>query len=221
MAFDPLSDSTRKYRAAAIGVAAALIAVQAFHISIEKLPVAGIEIKLADKLLPVALTVSLIYVTISFAIYLIDDLVNMSSALFLEEKAKALANQSQQFKDELRQLVIFLTQGLEAEEATKISEKIQPLLLDPNPDFTHKFSTRRRLNSDQDQSSIHAIEHINEFLFAADTLMKPSSLKRYRRFRAFRLCVLEAALPLILAAIALSAVISAAVSGWLQHILAG
>ncbi len=55
MAFDPLSDSTRKYRHGVITVASALIAVQIFQVKITEIPIGGIKIELKDRLIPVAL----------------------------------------------------------------------------------------------------------------------------------------------------------------------
>jgi len=55
LAADPLSDTTRKYRRATIGIASALVAVQVFGVRIEDIPAAGLSIKFEENLIPVVL----------------------------------------------------------------------------------------------------------------------------------------------------------------------
>ncbi len=233
MAFDPLSDSTRKYRRATLGVASALIAVQTFHVRITEIPVAGIKIELADQLIPVALTLSLVYLTISFVICMVDDIINFSGATFLEEHARqSREGFTKRHETLVKYLVYLLQQYLPKGDADSIAEELSSILFVINPDAEGIFATRAAdLLRPHMASLVLANTTVDEIIknvlraFRSARrdvelkMMTKSPFRAYYYFRLFRIYLLEAAFPILLALVALLARISTEITGALQYLL--
>lgn len=233
MAFDPLSDSTRKYRRATIGVASALIIVQTFHVRIEEIPTVGLKIRLAEDLIPVVLTLSLVYFVISFVIHLADDMINYTGGSFVDQYVKesreVIDRASMTFENGL---VSMLKRYVDIRDAESIAKELQRFLLVVGADHEQFMAERARheLNPYLDKNVIanEQFEEIARNILAhyrtsrrdAELNMKRSSpLRTYRYFRMVRVYALETAFPLVLSCLAFSARLIPHVTEWLKTTL--
>jgi len=234
MAFDPLSDSTRKYRRATISVAAALIAVQTFHVRITELPVAGIKIELVDQLIPVALFLSVIYLTIAFAVCLTDDVINFGGATFIDERVRESEENVRSGKELFAKYLFDLFKRyIPKDDADYIAKEIAPLLYGLGSDIEDAIAELADDRLKQFKASLpmsettygELIENVRRSYRAARKDAPQSfpavrpGLRAYYYFRVFRVYVLEAAFPLVLATIALAARASHRATELLQYLL--
>lgn len=236
MAFDPLSDSTRKYRTSLVAVASSLLAVQIFRVRITELPVAGIKIELIDQLIPVALTLSLIYFVISFGVCLADDILNFQGSIFIDERVKKsvenIKSGEQLFAKYLSDI---LQRYLQKDDAKAIADELGGYMFVVSPDPEQRIAERgaellkphRKGKILADTTHTELIENIKRSYRAArrdhplvSSIGKTDwSLRSYYYFRLFRIYVLEAAFPFVLAAFAFAARISGDFNGALQRLL--
>ena len=233
MAFDPLSDSTRKYRHGVITVASALIAVQIFQVKITEIPIGGIKIELKDQLIPVALTLSLMYLTISFGVCLVDDNINFGKAPFVDEIIKESSEVVKSGRELLEKYIFdLLKRYIGKEDAQDIANELSGWMfaIDPNPEKriaeqAISLLERHKNNMVLGQSTFdELIENVIRSFRAARRDFRPntssgSALRAYYYFRIFRIYLLEAAFPIFLAAAAFVVRMSSYVTEVLQRLL--
>jgi len=210
-----------------------LIAVQTFHVRITEIPVAGIRIELADQLIPVALTLSLFYLTISFVICLVDDIINFSGATFVEERVKQSREGYKKGEETFEKYIFHLLQRhLQKEPAELIAKELGPFLFVTNPNAEDFIAARANDLLQPHKSTLvlaettfnEIIENVRRNFRAARrdaelNIPTGSPLRAYYYFRLFRVYLLEAAFPILVALIALLARMSTDVTGVLQHML--
>src|SRR5262249_42932024 len=158
----------------------------------------GIKIELAEQLLPVALTLSLIYLLISFLIYLTDDLINYTAGSFIQEHIKMSSSEQSQAVFE-NSLVGLLKRNLDIRDAESIAKELRRFLFVIGPDHEDFMSKRvaneLKIYADKQIIANDVLDEIKQNVLAdyrairreaEDRIKASSPLKVYRYFRIFR-----------------------------------
>jgi hypothetical protein len=203
------------------------------HVRITELPIAGIKIELVDRLIPVALFLSAIYLTAAFAVCLTDNVINFGGATFIDERVRESEENMRSGKELFAKYLFDLFKHyIPEDDADYIAKEIAPLLYGLGSDIEDAIAELADDRVKQFKASLpmseitygELIENVRRSHRAAlrdAPLSFPTvwPVRAYYYFRVFRVYVLEAAFPLVLAAIALAAGASNRATELFQHLL--
>lgn len=119
MAYEPFSQSTRKTRSTLLVFSVLATAIVQFDVELKNIPGIGFEIPIPEGMLSIVVGISILYLTISFLLYCMDDLFYMTSPDVLRERSELIEKRLADLKIKKQGLVNKI-QALEGKYNSKV-----------------------------------------------------------------------------------------------------
>jgi hypothetical protein len=209
MAFDPLSESTRKARRSLLGMASATIVTHTFNVQVEDIPLVGIKIDFGPEVLAFVFGVGLIYFSVTFIVYYLDDFFNMGLSPFEEEQVR---RQGAWLDDTRTNLRNFLNNMLARTHAPESIAHLTDRIWNETRSLAFSTTKDDELKSGIEYIVFNILGEINKSDLATMVIIIQNGLRSYemmKRQRGFypsfgslRLYILDFFLPILIAALA-------------------